>query len=222
MADDTFYIDKTIQSQYSASPHIKKLVDAFWDCLNPQADIKSIYDNMINLDTAVGFGLDVWGRIVAVGREYVAVAEDYPYLGFSEEGVINARAYPFDNAPFYSPITGKVKLSDDAYRTYIFIKAMINIGDSTLSSLNRMIATMFPDADIKILHVDTMKLRVLIMSEFSEADKGALLNLQWLPTGVGLEIYHIITPTFGFDGSGLEPFDQGTFGYEDPIVIEAD
>jgi len=222
MADETFYIDKTIQSQYSASPHIKKLVNAFWDCLNPEADIKSIYDNMVNLDTAVGFGLDVWGRIVAVGREYVAVAEDYPYLGFSEEGVINDRAYPFDNAPFYSPITGKVKLSDDAYRTYIFIKAMINIGDSTLSSLNRMIATMFPDVDIKILHVDTMKLRVLIMSEFSEADKGALLNLQWLPTGVGLEIYHIITPTFGFDGSGLMPFDQGTFGYEDPIVIEAD
>lgn len=222
MANETFYIDKTIQSQYSASPHIEALVNAFWDCLNPEADIELIYNNMVNLDTAVDFGLDVWGRIVAVGREYVAVAEDYPYFGFSEEGVINDRAYPFDNAPFYTQVTGKVKLSDDAYRTYIFIKAMINIGDSTLSSLNRMIATMFPDADIKILHVDTMKLRVLIMSEFSEADKGALLNLQWLPTGVGLEIYHIITPTFGFDGSGLMPFDQGTFGYEDPIVIEAD
>ena len=211
MADD-FHIDATIQSQYAASPHIMKLVEAFWNSLNPDADIESIYNNMINPDTAVGFGLDVWGRIVAIGREYVATDEENIYLGFkTDEGVDNPRLANFNNAPFYQKIDGKIRLADNAYRTYIFLKAMINIGDSTLASINQMLATMFPDIEIYSLHVDTMVLRLVIVGYISEANKQALLNLPWLPAGVDLKLYQVITPTFGFNGSGLQPFNQGTF-----------
>ena len=45
-ADDNFYIDATVQSQYAASPHIRALVDSFWEALNPEADINEIYKNM--------------------------------------------------------------------------------------------------------------------------------------------------------------------------------
>ena len=207
-----FDINETIQSQYSDSPHLKLLVNSFWDCLNPEADIESIYNNMINLDTAIGIGLDVWGRIVAIGREYVAVSEDNHYLGFKPPvGIENERLGTFNEQPFYMPVNGKVRLSDGAYRTYILIKAMINVGDSTLASINYMLKELFPQNEIYCLHVDTMVLRLVIKEYISEADKQALLNLPWLPAGVGLEIYQVITPTFGFNGSGLNPFNQGTF-----------
>lgn len=210
-ASDDFHIDATVQSQYAASPHIRALVDAFWEALNPDADIDLIYKNMIDPDTAVGFGLDVWGRIVAIGREYLAADEENIYFGFNPNSSINSRLDTFDNAPFFKKIDGKVRLADPAYRTYIFIKAMINIGDCSLASINRMLKLMFPNAEIYCLHVDTMVLRLVIRSELAAADKQALLNLPWLPAGVGLEMYQIITPTFGFNGSGLNPFNQGTF-----------
>ena len=82
-ASDDFHIDATVQSQYAASPHIRALVDAYWEALNPDADIDLIYKNMIDPDTAVGFGLDVWGRIVAIGREYLAADEENIYFGFT-------------------------------------------------------------------------------------------------------------------------------------------
>lgn len=210
-ASDDFHIDATVQSQYAASPHIRALVDAYWEALNPDADIDLIYKNMIDPDTAVGFGLDVWGRIVAIGREYLAADEENIYFGFNPNSSINSRLDTFDNAPFFKKIDGKVRLADPAYRTYIFIKAMINIGDCSLASINRMLKMMFPNAEIYCLHVDTMVLRLVIRSELAAADKQALLNLPWLPAGVGLEMYQIITPTFGFNGSGLNPFNQGTF-----------
>ena len=211
-ADDNFYIDATVQSQYAASPHIRALVDSFWEAINPEADINEIYKKMVDPDTAEGFGLDVWGQIVAIGREFIAVDEQYKYLGFNPPpGMPNPRLNSFNNAPFYRPVTGKVRLADDAYRTYIFIKAMINIGDSTLASINKMLAFMFPDTEISCLHVDTMILRLLVKGKISAASKQALLNLPWLPAGVGLQLYQVITPTFGFNGSGLEPFNQGTF-----------
>lgn len=210
-ASDDFHIDATVQSQYSASPHIRALVDAYWEALNPDADIDLIYKNMIDPDTAVGFGLDVWGRIVAIGREYLAADEENIYFGFNPNSSINSRLDTFDNAPFFKKIDGKVRLADPAYRTYIFIKAMINIGDCSLASINRMLKLMFPNAEIYCLHVDTMVLRLVIRSKLAAADKQALLNLPWLPAGVGLEMYQIITPTFGFNGSGLNPFNQGTF-----------
>ena len=220
MSDNEFHIDATIQSQYAASPHITALVEAFWQALKPDADIKSIYDNMVNLDTAAGFGLDVWGRIVAIGREYASKDTTSPYWGYKAPlGIDNPRMRNFNNAPYYKERTGKIKLSDNAYRTYIFLKAMINIGDGSLASLNRMIHTLFPSAKIALLHVDTMVLRLVIQSEIAQSDLDALFNLPWLPAGVGLEIYQVITPTWGLEGSGLETLDNGTFTLNDIIPI---
>lgn len=211
-ADDNFYIDATVQSQYAASPHIRALVDSFWEAINPEADINEIYEKMVDPETAEGFGLDVWGRIVAIGREYIAVDEQFKYLGFKPvPETPNPRLNSLNNAPFYRRVDGKVRLTDDAYRTYIFIKAMINLGDSTLASINKMLAFMFPETKIACLHVDTMVMRLVIEGRISAASKQALLNLPWLPAGVGLQLYQVITPTFGFNGSGLEPFNQGTF-----------
>ena len=209
---DTWDIAETVQSQYATSKRMRAVIDAFWQAINPKSDIDLLYKKLVNPRTAEGYGLDVWGRIVAIGRSYLAVDDGTPYFGFDPpEGVKNERLNTFGNAPFYKQIYGKVRLADPMFRTYVFLKALINISNSSLASLNRMVKLLFPDADIQILHTGTMVLRVLVLSPMSESDKAALDNLPWLPAGVGLEIYQVITPTFGFAGTGLKNFNNGTF-----------
>lgn len=209
---DTWDIAETVQSQYATSKRMRAVIDAFWQAINPKSDIDLLYRKLVNPRTAEGWGLGVWGRIVAIGRSFLAVDDDTPYFGFDPpEGVKNERLNSFNNAPFYKAIYGKVELADTMYRTYVFLKALINISNSSLAGLNRMVKLLFPDADIQILHTGTMVLRVLILSPLSESDKAALDNLPWLPAGVGLEMYQVVTPTFGFAGTGLKNFNNGTF-----------
>lgn len=209
---DAWDIAETVQSQYATSKRMRAVIDAFWQAINPKSDIDLLYRKLVNPRTAEGWGLDIWGRIVAIGRSYLAVEDDTPYFGFDPpEGVKNERLNTFGNAPFYKQIYGKVRLADPMYRTYVFLKALINISNSSLAGLNRMVKLLFPDADIQILHTGTMVLRVLVLSPMSESDKAALDNLSWIPAGVGLEMYQVITPTFGFAGTGLKNFNNGTF-----------
>ena len=209
---DTWDIAETVQSQYATSKRMRAVIDAFWQAINPKSDIDMLYKKLVNPRTAEGWGLDVWGRIVAIGRSYLAVEDDTPYFGFDPpEGVKNERLNSFGNAPFYKQVMGKVRLADTMYRTYVFLKALINISNSSLASLNQAVKLLFPDADIQILHTGTMVLRVLILSPLSESDKAALDNLSWIPAGVGLEMYQVVTPTFGFAGTGLKNFNNGTF-----------
>ena len=209
---DTWDIAETVQSQYATSKRMRAVIDAFWQAINPKSDIDLLYKKLVNPRTAEGWGLDVWGRIVAIGRSYLAVEDDNPYFGFDPpEGVKNERLNSFGNAPFYKQIMGKVRLADTMFRTYVFLKALINISNSSLASLNQAVKLLFPDADIQILHTGTMVLRVLVLSPLSESDKAALDNLSWIPAGVGLEMYQVVTPTFGFAGTGLKNFNNGTF-----------
>ena len=209
---DTWDIAETVQSQYATSKRMRAVIDAFWQAINPKSDIDLLYRKLVNPRTADGWGLDIWGRIVAIGRSYLAVEDDTPYFGFDPpEGVKNERLNSFGNAPFYKQIMGKVRLADTMYRTYVFLKALINISNSSLASLNQAVKLLFPDADIQILHTGTMVLRVLVLSPLSESDKAALDNLSWIPAGVGLEMYQVVTPTFGFAGTGLKNFNNGTF-----------
>ena len=209
---DTWDIAETVQSQYATSKRMRAVIDAFWQAINPKADIDLLYKKLVNPRSAEGYGLDVWGRIVAIGRSYLSVEDTNPYFGFDPPaGVKNDRLGTFNVTPFYKKILGKVRLADPMFRTYVFLKALINIGDSSLASLNQAVKLLFPDADIQILHTGTMVLRVLILSPMSESDKAALDNLPWLPAGVGLEMYQVITPTFGFAGTGLKNFNNGTF-----------
>ena len=174
---DTWDIAETVQSQYATSKRMRAVIDAFWQAINPKSDIDLLYKKLVNPRTAEGWGLDIWGRIVAIGRSYLAVEDDTPYFGFDPPGdVVNPRLDNFGNAPFYKQVLGKVRLGDTAFRTYVFLKALINISNSSLASLNRMVKLLFPDAEIQVLHTGTMVLRILILSALSSSDKAALDN----------------------------------------------
>jgi hypothetical protein len=73
---------QTILSQYANSPIITQLIDNFFAYLDQTQNLDSFYDLIMNLDTAQGYGLDVWGRIVGVNR--VLQIPSATWFGFQE------------------------------------------------------------------------------------------------------------------------------------------
>lgn len=220
---DNFYINnsfdilETVQSQYGASPIMQALIRGFNDLENVDPAIKLLLQKMIDPDTAEGVGLDVWGRIVAFERILVPVTSQ-KFIGFKPTaGMTNNNLDSLNNAVFYNNPGGNVRLADSAYRTYIFIKAMLNISSSSLGDINRMIKNLLPNSNIKIIRNYAMQLRVLVIGKLDPSGYRALISLPWIPTGVGLNIYIIETPTLGFNGQNLQTFNNGTFATNDPI-----
>ncbi|PYD47181.1 DUF2612 domain-containing protein [Novacetimonas pomaceti] len=132
---------QTIISQYASSPTICTLIDAWNQCIDPTAGIDAFYDLIWNVETAQGYGLDVWGRIVGISR-VLTITEDL-FWGFSESG--NTSAAPFGQGPFYNGlvVTANYALTDDAFRTLIYARAMANITDGSVLGLNAILMTLF-------------------------------------------------------------------------------
>lgn len=137
----SFDIWTTVISQYANSPAITQLVENFAGYVDQTANFEAFFDLIFNVDTAQGYGLDVWGRIVGVTRNLDVPVGDY--WGFAEAG----DAEPFNNGQFYSgaPLTSTYVLSDNAYRTLIFAKALANISDNSIPALNQMLLNLFPN-----------------------------------------------------------------------------
>ena len=103
-----------------------------------------------------------------------------------------------------------VILDDYTYRKYIFVKALFNLTNSSLASINFFCGQLI-SSGVRVLHTDTMVLTVLVTEIVDPQALQAFLNLRWSPTGVGVKIYYVLGPVFGFNGSGLHPFNQAPF-----------
>lgn len=135
-----FDVRQTLISQYANSPVIIELVDRLGAAFDRQVDVDAFYRFVWNIDTARGFGLDIWGRIVGVRRAlYIA---DGDYLGFAEA----ADAQNFDAGIFYggARLTANYALTDEAYRRVILAKAALNITDGSVASINAILRALFP------------------------------------------------------------------------------
>lgn len=132
---------QTVLSQYANSPRLLTILEGWNQAFDPSSLIDLWYERVWNLSTAQGYGLDVWGRIVGVSR-VLTVASD-KYLGFSEANDLTEEG--FNNAPFYSgtSVTSNYRLSDDAFRQLINAKAMANITDGSVTSINAILMALF-------------------------------------------------------------------------------
>lgn len=137
------YFDRTIISQYYSSPIITQLIQNMDQYISPAANLENFYNQIWNIDTAIGYGLDVWGRIVGVGRVLNVASSEY--FGFDE--ATNLSANPFGQAPFYSgqATTSNYSLSDEAYRLLVFAKAAANITDCSIPAINQILMNLFPN-----------------------------------------------------------------------------
>ncbi len=134
-----FDVWETIISQYANSPILTKLITDFAGWVDQTKNLDDFFDLIWNVDTAQGYGLDVWGRIVGVNRIVTVTQGDW--FGF-EEGDWQ----PFGQAPLFSgvPDTDNYTLSDQAYRLLILTKAFANICINTIPVMNQMLMTLFP------------------------------------------------------------------------------
>lgn len=143
-------IGQTILSQYANSPALCGIIDAWNQALDPAALIDQWYALVWNVRTAQGYGLDVWGHIVGVSRVLSIASVDY--LGWREANDLTEEG--FNQAPWYSgaEATSNYRLSDDGYRQLIYAKALANISDGSVLSINTILTTLFAgqgDAYIK-------------------------------------------------------------------------
>lgn len=134
---------QTVYAQFANSPAINTILDGFNQAIDPSANIDAWYDNIWNVQTAVGYGLDVWGRIVGVSRVLQVAAGGF--LGFAEAQDPSYSVLSFGYGIFYSgtPTTSNYALSDDAFRTLIFAKALANITDGSITGINAILMLLF-------------------------------------------------------------------------------
>jgi hypothetical protein len=135
-------ITTTIISEYANSPAICSSIDSEFQAIDPTALINDWYDDIWNVQTAVGYGLDVWGRIVGVSR-VLNITTDL-YVGWQEAADITTDSW--GNAIWSNgsiPATSNYALSDSAFRTLIYAKALANISDCSITSINNILMTLF-------------------------------------------------------------------------------
>lgn len=133
---------QTVISQYGNSPRILGVIESFADCMDQSVNIDAFYNKMWNIDTAEGYGLDVWGRILGVGRALAVDAGDY--FGFEEPSDVSEVGW--GQEPWYAgpPTTNNYLLTDDAYRVLLLAKAAANICDGGIQAINRLLMNLFP------------------------------------------------------------------------------
>lgn len=204
--------DRTIISQYANSPTLRQLIRNMDEYINPDADFDSFYDYVWNVETAQGFGLDIWGRIVGVGR-MLTIPGNETYLGYKEA----LDWQPFNQAPMFTgvPSTQTYRLSDDAYRKLILVKALANISDCTSPSLNRLLSNLFAGRG-RCYVSDTGQMEFRYVFEFAlEPYEIAILTQSGAipkPAAVLANVLQVDLPTtFGFNEALMQPFGSGVF-----------
>lgn len=202
-----------IQSQYAASPRIIALLVKQAALLDPGRDLMRWYEGIFNPKTAQGIGLDIWGRIVGIGR--MLWMTNTEFFGFAYQNLEN-----FDQAPFWneSLAQGQFRLTDEAYRFLIFYKAAANIGESTMQAVNSLLSLLFESehgpGSCYVLETGVMEVRAVFnfyLSGYEQAllEQYGLLNR---PAGVLFNWYqHDPAEMFGFAGQKLQNFDNGVF-----------
>lgn len=205
-------VARTIISQYANSPTLVQLANNMDDYINPDTDFDAFYSFVWNVETAQGFGLDIWGRIVGIGR-MLTIPGDVTYLGYEEA----ISWQPFNQAPFFTgaQATQTYRLADDAYRKLILVKALANISDCTSPSLNRLLSNLFAGRG-RCYVSDTGKMEFRYVFEFSlEPYEIAILTQSGAipkPAAVLANVLQVDLPTtFGFNEALMQPFGSGVF-----------
>lgn len=154
----------TVLSQYANSPTLMALMELFFDYFDQTQNFDSFYDLIWNVDTAQGYGLDVWGRIVGVSR-VIALPPAGGYFGFEEQGL---GAGPWNQSPFYNGVlsNNNFALADAPFRTLIYAKALANICNGSIQAMNQILLLLFPGRG-NIYVTDGLNMTMTITSTFT-------------------------------------------------------
>ncbi len=183
----------TIISQYADSPKLLAIIDTFNQAVETDEFIDTFFDMVWNIETAGTYGLDVWGRIVVVSR-LLTVTPSEKYFGFEEALSTPPEIgdpQPFDQAPFYTGemATNTISLTNDVYRKLIMLKAMANITDCTIPSMNKMLMYMFGESGKAYVRNDGgMVMSYVFEFELSPSELAIVQSSGALPSPAGVTV----------------------------------
>jgi hypothetical protein len=206
-------VERTIISQYGTTATISQLIRNMDAYIDPRTNFDEFYDFVWNVDTARGFGLDIWGRIVDISRSLVIPA-DVDYFGFSQA---SPTIFPFNEGVFYDrtqTFTQTFLLTDDAYRQLILVKALSNISATNAPSVNQLLRNMFEDRGRAYVNdLGGMAIRYVFEFDLTPYEFAIVTQSGAFPRPAGVQSSMIVAPApvFGFQGSELYPFNEGTF-----------
>lgn len=191
--------------QYAASPVIQQLI-ADRDSYFPNSWQDDFYNNIWNVDTAQGVGLDIWGRIVVIGRNIQVPSTTY--FGFHVTPTETFSSFGQDS--FYTGVaaTNTVTLADNAYRVLILAKALSNIVQTDAKDINRVINQLFPGRGRAWVNdLGSMSMRFTFEFALEPWELAVLVSGGVLPrpAGVLAQILQLPTDTFGFAEQGIGP-----------------
>lgn len=205
-------VEKTYLSQYANSPILAEILSQCNETIDPREDINQFYRMVFNIETAQGFGLDIWARIVGVNRALSIPNPNENYFGFSETD----KYLPFNQAPFYGGGEGEstFQMDDTTFRNAILTKAYSNILYATAPNINAFLKVAFKTTRAYYLITGHMAATYVFENRLSEIDKNLIYHQNILPrpSGVGISIQELnLGDFFGFYGSGYQPFNQAPF-----------
>lgn len=166
-------VEQTLLSQYANSPRLRMILDGFNQAIDPSALIDHWYDTVWNLNTATGWGLDVWGRIVGVGRVIKVAPQEY--FGFAQA---SPTARTFSEGLFYSgqTTTQNFALEDTAFRQLIKAKALANITSGSIADINAIVMSLFGDKGLAYVREGTLSMTVVLAFTPSPVDLSILTS----------------------------------------------
>ena len=185
-------IEQTIQDQFSNSPTLVTLIQNMNENIDPTADIDAFFNLIFNVNTALGMGLDIWGRIVNVSRSIatspatILEDDDYKQLIFLKALVNITRS--------------TVPATNQLLRNWLGANARAYVNDLG----NMMIRYTF-----EFELTDAQRIIVQKSGIFPR------------PEGVGAYILQSQFPVFGFKGGGpyYTGFNQAAFIAEDATSV---
>lgn len=187
-----FDLWRTIISQYANSPRLYTLITNFFQYIDQTANFDLFFDDIWNIDTAQGYGLDVWGRILGVNR-VMQVVPSSTYLGFAGSG--DANYLGFNQAAFFmgAPLTNNFALSDDAYRVLLFAKALANISDGSIPSINQLLLNLFPSrGNCYVTDGQNMTMTYTFLFALSSVEYAIINSSGVMPKPVGVSVTVVV------------------------------
>lgn len=199
--------------QYAASPRIKQLISYHNEYFSASW-VDDFYNVVWDVDTAQWFGLDIWGRIVAIENGRYLQIETGTYFGFNDS--LNQSWQTFNNGALYNGVTETqtYELADPAFRVLILAKAMANISDSSMPGLNRVLQNLFQGRGrcwVNDLH--SMTIRYVFEFNLEPWEESVIRNDKLpRPGGVLATVLQAPADLFGFfeAGESSQTFGQGT------------
>jgi hypothetical protein len=182
-----FDVWTTIIAQYANSPILTSMIESFNAAMDLTVPMENFYDFIWNVDTAQGYGLDVWGRIVGVQRA-IQIPGSVSLFGFNEAG---ASWTGFGQGSFYGgqSINTNYILNDTDFRKLILAKAAGNISDGSIPSVNSILLALFPNrGDCYVKDNQDMSLAYVFLFPLTPVELAIVSQLNVLPNPAGVVI----------------------------------